>query len=197
MQVKVSSAMKRIKQENPKKGMFLDAFHMCSQKNVCCDSQYSLKSMEETAVTWRELERAIECHQANSRTSICSYVKGETGGALPEHYKMTSSTLLVCMFPTKLSETDSLRVAWGAASFSKTCAHSTMQHIAARLAFVREHQNWQICKWCPVLFKDDSRFVLSPSDNCESVWRCYAIHLRVRYLEWVRTGHAAPKIENI
>ena len=63
------------------------------------------------AVTQRELCRALEGHQLTSRTSICSFVRGGTGGALPEPYQMTSSRLLVCMFLTKLSETDFMRVA--------------------------------------------------------------------------------------
>ncbi|KAL0152685.1 hypothetical protein M9458_052408 [Cirrhinus mrigala] len=34
----------------------------------------------------------------------------------------------------------------------------TAQHRAGRLAFAREHQDWQIRHWCPVLFTDKSRF---------------------------------------
>ena len=34
----------------------------------------------------------------------------------------------------------------------------TAQHCGARLAFAREHQNWQVRHWCPVLFTDESRF---------------------------------------
>ena len=75
------------------------------------------------AVTQGELDRAVEGHQPSSRTCICSFVWGGTGGALPEPYKMTSSRLLVCRFLTKLSETDYMRVAWGPTSSSGTCAH--------------------------------------------------------------------------
>ena len=67
-----------------------------------------------TADTWAELDRAVQGHQSSSRTSIFSFVWGGTGGALPQSYKMTPSRLLVCMFMTKLSETDSMKVAWGA-----------------------------------------------------------------------------------
>ena len=45
------------------------------------------------------------------RLGICSLEPGGTGGALPEPYKMTSNRQLVCMFLTKLSETDSMRMA--------------------------------------------------------------------------------------
>ncbi|KAI4888248.1 hypothetical protein NFI96_009781, partial [Prochilodus magdalenae] len=44
----------------------------------------------------------------------------------------------------------------------------TAQHRAGRLAFAREHQDWQIRHWCPVLFTDESRFTLS---TCDRVWR--------------------------
>ena len=69
--------------------------------------------MRRPAVTQGELDRAVEEHQPSSRTVICSLERGGTGGALPEPNKMTSSKLLVCMFLTKLSETDSMRVALG------------------------------------------------------------------------------------
>ena len=68
---------------------------------------------QETAVTQGELDRAIEGHQPSSRTGICSFEPRGTGGALPEPYLMTFSRLLVSMFHTKLSETDSMRSAWG------------------------------------------------------------------------------------
>ncbi|KAI3363947.1 hypothetical protein L3Q82_001564 [Scortum barcoo] len=43
---------------------------------------------------------------------------------------------------------------------------------AGRLAFAREHQDWQIrhC-WRPVLFTDESRFTLSTCDRRDRVWR--------------------------
>ncbi|KAI4892846.1 hypothetical protein NFI96_004930 [Prochilodus magdalenae] len=48
----------------------------------------------------------------------------------------------------------------------------TAQHLAGRLAFAREHQDWQICHWRPVLFTDKSRFTLSTCDGRDRVWRC-------------------------
>ncbi|KAL0147803.1 hypothetical protein M9458_056880 [Cirrhinus mrigala] len=47
----------------------------------------------------------------------------------------------------------------------------TAQHRAGRLAFAREHQDWQIRHWRPVLFTDESRFTLSTSDRRDRVWR--------------------------
>ncbi|KAI3358929.1 hypothetical protein L3Q82_015322 [Scortum barcoo] len=41
----------------------------------------------------------------------------------------------------------------------------TAQHRAGRLAFAREHQDWQIRHWRPVLFTDESRFTLSTCDR--------------------------------
>ncbi|MBN3298611.1 KDM4A demethylase, partial [Amia calva] len=95
--------------------------HTCCRKKVCCVSQYSLEhggGTKRRAVTRGELDRGVEGHQPSSRTGICSFVRGGTGGVLPEPYKMTSSGLLVCMFLTKLSQTDSMRAS------SATCAHS-------------------------------------------------------------------------
>uniref|UniRef100_A0A8C7TIE1 Tc1-like transposase DDE domain-containing protein n=1 Tax=Oncorhynchus mykiss TaxID=8022 RepID=A0A8C7TIE1_ONCMY len=47
----------------------------------------------------------------------------------------------------------------------------TAQHRAGRLAFAREHQDWQIRHWCPVLFTDESRFTLNTCDRRDRVWR--------------------------
>ncbi|MCI4390161.1 hypothetical protein PGIGA_G00119410 [Pangasianodon gigas] len=48
----------------------------------------------------------------------------------------------------------------------------TAQHRAAQLAFAREHQNWHVRHWHPVLSTDESRFTLSICDRSERVWRC-------------------------
>uniref|UniRef100_A0A3B4DMX9 Tc1-like transposase DDE domain-containing protein n=1 Tax=Pygocentrus nattereri TaxID=42514 RepID=A0A3B4DMX9_PYGNA len=45
------------------------------------------------------------------------------------------------------------------------------QHHAGCLEFAREHQDWQICNWCPVIFTDESRFTLSTCDRRDRVWR--------------------------
>ena len=41
----------------------------------------------------------------------------------------------------------------------------TAQHRAGRLAFAKEHQDWQIRHWSPVLLTDESRFTLSTCDR--------------------------------
>ncbi|KAI4901491.1 hypothetical protein NFI96_012289 [Prochilodus magdalenae] len=57
------------------------------------------------------------------------------------------------------------------ARHSQTGVVLTAQHRARRLAFAREHQDWQICHWRPVLFTDESRFTLSTCDRRDRVWR--------------------------
>ena len=47
----------------------------------------------------------------------------------------------------------------------------TAQHSAAWLAFAREHQNWQVRHWRPILFTEESRFIISTCDRRERVWR--------------------------
>ncbi|CAB1424268.1 unnamed protein product [Pleuronectes platessa] len=61
--------------------------------------QHSLKRRR-PAITGGELDGAVEGDQPSSRTGICSFVLGETGGALPEPFKMTSSRLLVSSIGT-------------------------------------------------------------------------------------------------
>ena len=47
----------------------------------------------------------------------------------------------------------------------------TAQHLAARWAFARERQNWQVHHWRPIPLTDESRFTLKTCDRCERVWR--------------------------
>ena len=47
----------------------------------------------------------------------------------------------------------------------------TPRHCAARRAFIREHQIWQVRLCRPMLFTDESRFNLSGSDGRVRVWR--------------------------
>ncbi|KAI4894462.1 hypothetical protein NFI96_010012, partial [Prochilodus magdalenae] len=47
----------------------------------------------------------------------------------------------------------------------------TAQHRAGCLAFAREHHDWQIHHWRPVLLTDESRFTLSTCDRRDRVWR--------------------------
>ena len=70
--------------------------HTCRRKKVCCVSQQSQECGGDTrrrVVTRGDLDRTVEGQQPSSRTGICSFVRGGTGGALPEPYKMTSSSI--------------------------------------------------------------------------------------------------------
>ena len=94
-----------------------------SQEGLLClpaQSQEPGRDSRKLVITWGELDRAIEGHQPSSGTGICSFVQGKTRRVLSEPYRMTLSRLLVCMFMTKLSETDSMRT-----SSSTTCANNT------------------------------------------------------------------------
>lgn len=44
-------------------------------------------------------------------------------------------------------------------------------HRGARLAFAIEYHNWQVHRRPPVLFTDESRFILSICSKCERAWR--------------------------
>jgi hypothetical protein len=47
----------------------------------------------------------------------------------------------------------------------------TRQHRVARLAFAREHVNWDIGDWQNVMFSDESRFCLYANDRRMPVYR--------------------------
>lgn len=87
-----------------------------------------------------------------------------------EPYKVTSSRLLMFMFPTKLLETDSMRV-----TICSSCPLVepvlTALHCVAQLVFSREHQNWHLYHQCPVLF---TQRVWTPVPNAVCL---YMVHL--------------------
>jgi len=115
-----------------------------------------------------DVEGAVGGQQPSSRTATSSFVQGRRGGALPGPFKITSSRPLICMFLLKLPKTDEggLR-----ARHQQVGLVLTAQHCAGRLAFAREHQDWQICHWRLVLFTDENRFTLSTCDRYDRVWR--------------------------
>ena len=121
------------------------------------------------AVTWGELDTAVEGHQPSSRTGICSFVWGGTGGALPEPYKRTSSRVPVCMFLTKPSETDTMRWHEGPTASSGTCAHSPAP--CSSIGIRQRAPEVAGPPLAAVLFTYASRFTLSTSDRREGVWR--------------------------
>ncbi|KAI4873954.1 hypothetical protein NFI96_033729, partial [Prochilodus magdalenae] len=124
----------------------------------------------------------------SSRTATSAFVQGGTGGALPEPCKMTSSRPQMCMCLHKRLETDSMRARRPQMGVVLTAQHRAGvrfpyndgvanvvlgfgKRTPARLAFAREHQDWQIRYWRPVLFTDESRFTLSTGDRHDRVWR--------------------------
>ncbi|KAI3371829.1 hypothetical protein L3Q82_006712 [Scortum barcoo] len=99
-----------------------------------------------------------------------AFVQGGTGGALPEPCKMTSSRPQMCMCLLKRFR-NRLHEGGMRALNPQVGVVLTAQHHAGCLAFAREHQDWQIRHWRPVLFTDESRFTLSTCDRRDRVWR--------------------------
>ena len=46
----------------------------------------------------------------------------------------------------------------------------TLRHRTARLQWARDHVNWQLRHWTPVLFSDESRFCVDFHDGRRRVW---------------------------
>uniref|UniRef100_A0A8K9X002 Tc1-like transposase DDE domain-containing protein n=1 Tax=Oncorhynchus mykiss TaxID=8022 RepID=A0A8K9X002_ONCMY len=91
--------------------------------------------------------------------------------ALPEPCKMTSSRPQMCMYVSAQTVINRLHEGGMRARRPQVGVVLTAQHRAGHLAFVREHQDWQIRHWRPVLFTDESRFRLSTCDRRDRVWR--------------------------
>ncbi|KAL0163405.1 hypothetical protein M9458_042801, partial [Cirrhinus mrigala] len=119
------------------------------------------------ASTSGDVEEAVEGQQPSSRTATSAFVQGGTGGALPEPCKMTSSRPQMCVSARTVR--NRLHEGGTRARRPQVGVVLTAQHRAGCLAFAREHQDWQIRHWRPVLFTDESRF--TPS-TCDRVWRC-------------------------
>ena len=77
----------------------------------------------------------------------------------PQPYNMASASYwCACFWPNCQTQTP-----WGRHEARRPVVGPvlTAQHPAARLAFTREQQNWQVSYWRPILFADESRFTLS------------------------------------
>ncbi|KAI3377208.1 hypothetical protein L3Q82_009119 [Scortum barcoo] len=124
------------------------------------------------ASTSGDVEEAVGGQQPSSRTATSAFVQGGTGGALPEPCKMTSSLQQATNVHVS-AQTVRNRLHEGGmrARRPQVGVVLTAQHRAGRLAFAREHQDWQIRHWRPVLFTDESRFTLSTCDRRDRVWR--------------------------
>ncbi|KAI4884107.1 hypothetical protein NFI96_009820 [Prochilodus magdalenae] len=122
------------------------------------------------ASTPGDLEEAVGGQQPSSRTATSAFVQGVTGGALPEPKQnnlrqATNVHVSAQMVRDRLHE-DGVR-----ARHPQMGVVLTAQDRAGSLAFAREHQDWEIRHWRPVLFTDESRFTLSTCDKRDRVWR--------------------------
>lgn len=85
-------------------------------KKLCCVCQCRVEhggATRRQPSTSGDVEEVVEGQQPSSKTATSTFVQGETGGALPEPCKLTSSRPQMCMCLLKRSETDSMRVVCG------------------------------------------------------------------------------------
>ena len=107
-----------------------------------------------------ELDKGAKRPHHIKRTGISFCLQGDSVEALPVPYKVTCSMALgVNIFYQAVrnrlhsSELRSRRPFVGLIL--------TPHHRAAQMAFAREHQNWQVHHWRPVLFTEESRLNIS------------------------------------
>ncbi|KAI4883430.1 hypothetical protein NFI96_029838, partial [Prochilodus magdalenae] len=118
------------------------------------------------ASTPGDVEEAVGGHQPSSRTTTSAFVQGGTGGALQNDLQQATTVHVSAQTVRNQLHEDGVR-----ARRPQIGVVLTAQHRAGRLAIAREHQDWQIRHWRPVLFTDESRFTLSTCDRHDRVWR--------------------------
>lgn len=133
------------------------------------------------------MDKTEEGHQPRSRIGLCSCVCGETGGALPEPYRMTSSGLIVHISDqtvrNRLRETGMKD--WSPLVGPVLTAH----HRAAWLAYAKECKNWQypplipcwLHRWKQVRSDNESKSLETP---WETLW-CLKHHPALQVFTWV------------
>lgn len=130
---------------------------LCSYKQVCCVSQHNLKSMEEIP---EELDRVTEGQQPSSRLSSCSCARRNRRSTVSPQKRLPAGYCCAC--------DQTLRKIHNRGDHEHLMSLRqlvlTAQHHAARVAIAREHQNWQLCRWLPIVVTDESRQ--------SGVWRC-------------------------
>ena len=102
------------------------------------------------------MEEAVGGQQPSSRTATSTFVQGGAGGALQNDLQQATNVHVSAQTVRNRLHEGGMR-----ARRPQVGVVLTAQHRAGRLAFAREHQDWQIRHWRPVLFTDESRFTLS------------------------------------
>ncbi|KAI4873516.1 hypothetical protein NFI96_032599, partial [Prochilodus magdalenae] len=119
------------------------------------------------ASTPGDVEEAVGGQQPSSRTATSAFVQGGKGAsALQNDLQQATNVHVSAQTVRNRLHEDGM-----SAQHPQMGVVLTAQHRAGCLAFAREHQDWQIRHWRPVLFTDESRFTLSTCDRRDKIWR--------------------------
>ncbi|MCJ8737365.1 hypothetical protein PDJAM_G00023040 [Pangasius djambal] len=126
---------------------------------MCLPAQYQEHGGDpgRWAVTRGEMDRAVEGQKPSSRTwyllLFARRNRGSTARALQNDLQQATGVNVS-------DQTVRNRLHEGGMRARRPLVGPvlTAQHHAARLAFAREHQNWQVLHWCLVFFTDESRY---------------------------------------
>ena len=82
------------------------------------------------------------------------------------------SYLVVLSHRKRTSTSRSMEIDFGRASYVHLCNQTVRNRLHEEGMWAREHQNWQMCHWRPVLFTNESRLSVSTNGRRVRVWRC-------------------------